>query len=61
MAVNDLNKFYVAVDKAIMHFHQERMNTLNRIIRELWRTIYRGNDTDYIELKTDEADATAGT
>jgi hypothetical protein len=29
------------------------MREINTIIRELWRQIYRGNDIDYIEIKTD--------
>merc|ERR1712150_326668 len=35
--------------------HQERMKIINRIIRELWRSTYRGNDIDYIEIDTDDA------
>jgi hypothetical protein len=37
----------------MFHFHKERMREINTIIRELWRQIYRGNDIDYIEIKTD--------
>lgn len=37
----------------MLHFHKERMREINTIIRELWRQIYRGNDIDYIEIKTD--------
>lgn len=40
-----------------MRFHQQKMNTINRIIRELWRSTYRGNDIDYIEIKTDETES----
>jgi DNA repair protein RAD50 len=32
------------------------MEVINRIIRELWRTTYKGNDIDYIEIKTEDAD-----
>ena len=53
--VNDLNKYYIALDWSIMRFHQERMKIINRIIRELWRSTYRGNDIDYIEIDTDDA------
>ncbi len=35
------------------------MDVINRIIRELWRQTYKGNDIDYIEIKTDEADPNA--
>ena len=52
--INDLNKYYIALDWAIMRFHQERMRVINRIIRELWRATYRGNDIDYIEIDTDD-------
>ena len=51
--INDLNKYYIALDWAIMRFHQERMRVINRMIRELWRATYRGNDIDYIEIDTD--------
>lgn len=37
----DLNKYYSALEWAIMRFHQERMSVINRIIRELWRATYR--------------------
>jgi hypothetical protein len=36
------------------------MSQINKIIRELWRATYKGNDIDYIEIKTDDYDPTAG-
>lgn len=58
----DLNKYYIALDFAIMKYHKEKMKVVNKIIRELWRNTYRGNDIDYIEIKTSEDSevATAG-
>lgn len=58
----DLNKYYIALDFAIMKYHKEKMKVVNKIIRELWRNTYRGNDIDYIEIKTTEDSevATAG-
>jgi len=50
----DLNKYYIALDFAIMKYHKEKMKVVNKIIRELWRNTYRGNDIDYIEIKTTE-------
>ncbi|XP_047104427.1 DNA repair protein RAD50-like [Schistocerca piceifrons] len=35
------------------------MRKINTIIRELWRKIYRGNDIDYIEIKTDAPETTS--
>ena len=52
--VNDLNKYYMALEWSIMRFHQERMKVINQIIRELWRATYRGNDIDYIEIETED-------
>ena len=51
----DLQKYYNALDYAMQHFHKDRMDSINTIIRELWRLIYKGNDIDHIEIKTDEA------
>ncbi|XP_046392012.1 DNA repair protein RAD50 [Ischnura elegans] len=53
-AIKDLEQFSKALDWAIMHFHQERMQSINSIIRELWISVYKGNDVDYIEIKTND-------
>ena len=54
--IADLDKYYRALDWAIMQYHRDRMKIINRIVKELWRATYRGNDIDYIEIKTDESD-----
>ena len=51
---SDLNKYYIALDYAIMKYHREKMKVVNKIIRELWLQVYRGNDIDFIEIKTDD-------
>ncbi|PSN52933.1 hypothetical protein C0J52_03635 [Blattella germanica] len=51
--INDILIYQKAVEKAAIQFHQEKMSEINRTTRELWRQIYRGNDIDYIEIKTD--------
>ena len=53
-ATEDLDKYYRALDFAIMKYHKEKMKVVNTIIRELWRSTYKGNDIDYIEIKTTE-------
>jgi DNA repair protein RAD50 len=53
--MEDLNRYYVAMDWAVMNFHKERMRNINAIIRDLWRRVYTGNDIDTIEIKA-EAD-----
>lgn len=49
----DIREYAVALNKCLMEFHREKMENINMIIRELWRKIYRGNDIDYIEIKTE--------
>jgi DNA repair protein RAD50 len=39
---------------------QERMEVINRLVKELWKQTYKGNDIDYIKIKTDEIDPNAG-
>lgn len=53
---DDLNKYYAAQDWAIMQFHRQKMEQINKIIRELWKTTYQGTDIDYIEIKTEDPD-----
>ncbi|CAO3633874.1 unnamed protein product [Cunninghamella blakesleeana] len=53
MAVNDLNKYTVALQRSIMRYHSLKMEDLNKIIKELWVSTYRGGDIDYIEIRSD--------
>jgi len=60
LVAEDMNKYYVALDYAIMQYHREKMKVVNKFIKELWKQTYRGNDIDYIEIKSDDTDITAG-
>ncbi|NXN90876.1 RAD50 protein, partial [Rhinopomastus cyanomelas] len=53
LANKDLNLYYKALDKAIMTFHLMKMEEINKIIRDLWRSTYRGQDIDYVEIRFD--------
>ncbi|XP_057670228.1 DNA repair protein RAD50 [Diorhabda carinulata] len=55
LALDDLKKYADILERSVLKFHEERMIQINRMIKSLWRTIYRGNDIDYIEIKTDES------
>lgn len=57
--MKDLEKYYKALSYAISKFHEQRMKVINRIAKELWRATYKGNDIDYIAVRTDEVDLTA--
>ncbi|XP_051834195.1 DNA repair protein RAD50-like isoform X2 [Antechinus flavipes] len=49
----DLDIYYKALDHAIMKFHGMKMEEINKIIRDLWRSTYRGQDIEYIEIRSD--------
>eukprot|EP00850_Spirogloea_muscicola_P018610 SM000172S03083 [mRNA] locus=s172:238718:247159:+ [translate_table: standard] len=53
MANRDLDKYYKALDRALMRFHTLKMEEINKIIKELWQQTYRGQDIDYIEIRSD--------
>ncbi|NXY52822.1 RAD50 protein, partial [Callaeas wilsoni] len=57
----DLDLYYKALDKAIMTFHSMKMEEINKIIRDLWRSIYRGQDIEYIEIRSDADDNVSAT
>jgi len=58
--VKDLQIYYLALNQSVINFHKERMEEVNRIIRELWVSIYKGSDIDYIEIKTESDDKQTG-
>lgn len=57
MANKDLDRYYSALDKALMRFHTMKMEEINKIIRELWQQTYRGQDIDYIYIHSDSEGA----
>lgn len=54
VSVVDIEKYYKALDRAVMNYHMIKMNEINKSIRQLWRQVYRGNDIDYIEIRSEE-------
>ncbi|XP_016990537.1 DNA repair protein RAD50 [Drosophila rhopaloa] len=59
LSIEDLGQHRLALEWALIQFHAEKMEKINRLIREYWRMIYRGNDIDYIQVKTDEVSTEA--
>lgn len=53
-AISDLTKYRTALELALLKHHAEHMERINELIREFWRDIYRGNDVDYVQIRTDE-------
>lgn len=53
----DLGNFYNALEWALMKFHKERMSVINRMVREMWHSTYKGKDIDYVEIRAEESAA----
>lgn len=53
-ATNDLKLACEKMGKAISQYHMDKIKKINRIIREYWTNIYKGNDIEYIEMQTAE-------
>lgn len=48
LANQDLDKYYKALDKAIMKYHGLKLEEINKIIREYWLKTYRGNGKKFL-------------
>lgn len=55
--VTDLGTCYKATDDGVMKFHHQKMVEINRIIDELWKSTYTGNDVESIMIKADPGTA----
>lgn len=55
MANKDLETYYKALDRALMHFHSLKMKEINEVLNEYWRTTYHGKDIDEIRIVSDPA------
>ncbi|KAK6474836.1 DNA repair protein RAD50-like [Huso huso] len=56
LANKDLDIYYKTLDQAIMKFHSMKMEEINKIVRDLWRSTYRGQDIEYVEIRSDVDD-----
>jgi len=55
LAAADLDTYYRALDKALMHFHSIKMKEINETLKEYWRSVYKGSDIDEIYIVSDGA------
>ncbi|KAK9955837.1 hypothetical protein ABG768_015687 [Culter alburnus] len=61
LANKDLDIYYKALDQTIMKFQSMKMEEINKIIRDLWWSTYRGQDIEYVEIRSDvDENASAG-
>jgi len=59
LSLEDLDKCINALDKSIVDFHRSKIEEINRLLRELWANTYKGNDIEYIELKSESSESRA--
>jgi DNA repair exonuclease SbcCD ATPase subunit len=57
-ANKDLDRYYQALDKALMRFHEMKMEEINKTVKEYWQNTYQGQDIDTIEIKADVESST---
>jgi len=50
IAVQDLEKYHAAVDKALLRYHSLKIEDINKIIKELWSLTYKGQDITNIRI-----------
>ncbi|XP_015600819.1 DNA repair protein RAD50 isoform X2 [Cephus cinctus] len=55
--VVNLKEYVKALDRAMIEYHEERISTVNKIIKHMWRTVYKGTDTTGIEIKAEATEA----
>ena len=54
IAVDDVQKYMTALDKALLKFHGMKIADINKIIRELWTLTYKGEDITNIKIVSGE-------
>lgn len=60
-SILNLKEYSKVLDTAMIQYHEERMATVNRIIKQLWKLVYTGTDTTSIEIRTDATEGIGGT
>ncbi|XP_068976510.1 DNA repair protein RAD50.L isoform X1 [Bombus flavifrons] len=60
-AILNLKAYSKALDVAMIQYHEERMATVNRIIKQMWKLVYTGKDTTSIEIHTDATEGIGST
>ncbi|XP_011862759.1 PREDICTED: DNA repair protein RAD50-like [Vollenhovia emeryi] len=52
-AIKNLQAYNKILDVAMIEYLEERMATVNRIMKKLWKNVYKGTDTTSIEICTE--------
>lgn len=59
MVIQDMRRLTECMSAAICKYHREQLLSLNLRLRDMWRSIYKGNDIDYIQIESGETQLTA--
>ena len=49
----EVNEKHDALEESMMQYHHEKMKEINKTLSDYWKTTYRGNDIETIEIKSD--------
>ncbi|KOX71786.1 DNA repair protein RAD50 [Melipona quadrifasciata] len=60
-AILNLKAYSKALDTAMIQYHEERMATINRIMKQMWKLVYTGKDTTSIEIRTNATEGIGST
>jgi len=55
--IDDLDKYYKVLDKAVSTYHVRKMEAINDAIEHFWRITYKGNDIDNIKIVCDDTES----
>jgi DNA repair protein RAD50 len=58
-AIDDMKKYSSALGDAIMKYHNLKMQEINAIAGELWRSTYQGTDVDTIMIRSEVDSSTS--
>ena len=53
MSIKDLEIYYKALDRALVKYHAAKMSEINTTIKELWQSTYKGQDIDFIQIRSE--------
>ncbi|VDN60694.1 unnamed protein product [Dracunculus medinensis] len=54
--IKDLTTYIHIVDESIVQYHAKKMEEINEILGTLWGKVYRGNDIDRIQIRSESVD-----
>lgn len=57
----NLKAYSQILDRAMIEYHEERMSSVNKIMKKMWRHVYKGTDTSCIQIRTEPTEGIGGT